>query len=394
MADWKRILAAVLLIPCIMISFTGCWDNQEIDSLFIITGIGLDTVENTSDQLSISLQIGTAAQNSSEGSGGASGQADQSTIMMNATSDTVLTALNQLNRNSDHQLILHHNQALIFSMELAQRGIEEQLDLFLRDQQARVEVPIVIAEGRAEELLSAELEQNPISGLFISGMFDDLSKKSVQYRIRLIDFVSHTLDESAAALVPIVALTGEEDNQSIEMTGMAVFKQGKMIGRLDTQNIKGFLFAMGTLKNCDIEVSDENNQAVFHVSTSKCKKKVSIRDDGGVKVSVEVNTTLSIGEVSGFSDLQPQELMDHLTELAQENITKQITDTFEIAKSLNADIYGFSTTLYKHHNKEWKSMQENWDAIFQNIELEVQVHVKIPSTGQIVPTVEIEEAKE
>jgi spore germination protein KC len=384
----KRLIAAAMLIPVLAASLSGCWDSHELDAMFIITGVALDVSESP-DLMDITLQIGVT-KSSSSGSGESNSEQD-SVILLKATSDTVMGGMTMLNRDSSHKLLLHHNQVLLLGSSLAEQGVESRLDLFLRDQQARMEVPVMVVEGRAEEVLSAKLDQDRISGIFLSRMLEDLSKISPAYRVRMIDFASRLLDDTTSPVAPIATVLQEDGKQEIKISGLAVFKGDRMIGRLNNDEATGYVWSMGDVKKYVVTASTGDNKAVLNIARMACKRDVTLRPDGGVRVELSVDATLGISELSGFSDMTTDELMPYLVRMAQQEIQRKITSSFDAARRLDADIYGFGTSVYQKYPKEWKAMKDRWDEIFPGVELSVLVKARLPATGQIVQPLEMEE---
>jgi len=383
----KKIVFFVLLMPMLITLLTGCWDNMGIEQWFITTGISLDAAAD-SDQVEIALQIGKsqrAASGSEEG-----GTAESSIIVLKATSDTIMKGLTELSRNSNRDLLLHHNQVLLFGTPLAEQGVGEHIDLFMRDQQSRLEVSVIVVEGSAEKALSAKLAQEKISGIFLSEMMSDMEKISQEYRVRLLDFASRLLDETTSPLAPIIKVEGEDEKQEIKMTGMAVFKGDRMIGRLDQEEILGYIWAMGDVKKCNIEARHGSDRAVFHIIQQSCKQDIALRPDGGVRVDLDVDSIVNISELHGFEKMTPEELAPQLIDMAQKEIANTITKSFQTARGLNADIYEFGTSIYRKYPKEWKAMKGRWDEIFRDIEFNVQVKAQIKGTGQIIQSLQME----
>ena len=386
-AHKTRAVAAALLAAAGMALLSGCWDNHELDAMFIITGVGLDATQNDPNQMDITLQIGETKQGGS-GSGEANSQED-STLLMKVTSDTMLSGMMKLNEESSHKLLLHHNQVLLLGSSLAEQGVESRLDMFLRDQQARMEVPVVVVDGLAEDALSAQLEQDRISGIFLSRVLNDLAGISPQYRVRMLDFVSRLLDGTTSPVVPMITVSKEGEKQKIELTGMAVFRGDRMVGQLNEDETVGYIWAMGKVQKSTMEAVGNSGKAVFRIAKMNCKQKVTLRQDGGVNVALSVSADLKVDELSGFDRMTIDEAMPVLTEMARNEIRQKILGGFEAARRLHADIYGFGTEVYRQHPKEWRSMKSQWDQIFQKIKPDVQVEVYLPTTGQIGHSLEM-----
>ncbi len=386
---WKRVAAGVLLPLMLAMFLTGCWDNKELNELFIMTGMAMD-VADSPGQVSVTVQSANIKQGESGSAG--SGPADgDSTIVLNTVGDSLLNCLSKINRDSNNKLLFQHNQIRLFGIELAQQGIKKHLDMIMRDQKARLEVPLVVVDGRAEAALTAELSQSPISGIYLGEMFEDLSEVSVKYRVRLIDFVQQLLDDAAAPVLPIIKITGGTGEQEIKLDGMAVFHDDKMIGRLSNEEALGYIWSFGGVKSSNIEVRDGASRAGLYVAKLDCKREVTLRPDGGVRVSLTIDSVVQPAEVYGFKDMTPPELLQHLEYLAQEEIKNRIAECYMIARSMSADIFGFCTIVYKQYPKEWSQMKDRWDEVFADIDLNVEATVNIPATGQIVQSLEMEE---
>lgn len=383
-----RALLAWLVTLALLL--TGCWDKREIESLFIVTAVGLDTGKEEGE-MEVTFQIGKS-KSSTSGKKESSGD-ESSAILLKSENKTVLEAMEEQNRNSSRTLLLQHNQIILLGDELAGQGVEERLDLFLRNQQARMEVLLMVADGEAGEVLSAELDQETTPGIYLSHMMQDIRRISPHYNVRLLDFVSRLRDGTSAPVAPIVKVEKEEgkDKDKLTVEGLAIFQSDKMVGRLDNDEAMGYLWALGAVRRGTVTAQDDQGLAVLNILKLDVKRRTTLRPDGGVKATLEVDTTLRAGEIQGFKQTPLEELLSTLTTLAQAQIKKQILDTGEIARGLGTDIYGFGRSFHAEHPKEWKALEERWDALFADLELDVQVKVQIPELGQIIKTLGMEE---
>lgn len=372
-----------------MLLLPGCWDGHEINNLFIVTGLALDTADDP-EKIDITVQIGKTKPSESGTGGSDSGSA---TILVKTTSSSILEGLMKLNRDTSRTLLLQHNQVLLFGTDFARQGVEEQLDLFLRDQDARMELLVVVVDGRGEDALRLETDQEEISAVYLSRIIEDMGKISSFYKVRIFDFVSRLRDGSVSAVTPLIKLVESEGKTTVELGGMAVFRNDVMVGSLDIYNTLGYIMAMGDLKRCCLEVENEQGEIVFKIANLDTKRDVTLKEDGTVKVTLKILTTMTIGQISGFENMESTELMPYIADLAEKKIAQQISDTYETAKELNADIFCFATSVYRKYPREWEEMKQYWDELFGKTELDIQVEVHLPATGQIVESLEMGESE-
>lgn len=250
---------------------------------------------------------------------------------------------------------------------------------------------MLVVEGNAGEAISAKLAEEELCGIFLAGMLEDQVHISPAYRVRLIDFMKTLLEGTTSAVIPLVKLFNEGKKQSINIIGMAVFKDDRMVGRLSNDDSLGYIWSLGNVRTSNVMLTEGTGTAVLHISRLDCKRKVALRPDGGVRVELHLTGISGIGELGGFGQTKPAELMPYLETLAKAEIRERVLATFEVAKELQADIYGFGTSVYHAYPRQWKEMEGNWDELFQQLELIVEVDLRLANTGQIVQSLTMEE---
>jgi hypothetical protein len=83
-------------------------------------------------QVDVTVEIGKAQANEG-GLAGADGGGESAVILLHSTAGTVKEALEALNRDTSRTLWLCHNQVIIVGSALAERGIADKIDFFMRD---------------------------------------------------------------------------------------------------------------------------------------------------------------------------------------------------------------------------------------------------------------------
>lgn len=400
----KRAAALILLTLALPGLLSGCWDSKELNHLLVVTGIALDTSDQP-DKIDITVQVGDFSSGDSGGGGGGGGSDASSSpaIILKTTSNTVLSGFSRLDQDSNHRLLMQHNQIRLFGIELAQQGLSEHMDIFMRDPKARLEIPILVVDGRGEDALTAKLSQESISGIFLGGMMTQVSKMSMYYKVRLIDFVRALLEKTTAPVIPIVKVVTpdeekekeeKEKKQEIHLDGLAVFRGSQMIGRLDNKDTLGYLWSLGNVNKGNVEVSEGNNRAIMYITSLDCTQSVSLRNDGGIKVDLSVRSVLNLGEVYGFADQEPQELMKQLRKMSEETIKETILHSLRSAQELKSDIFGFGAAVQRKYPKQWKEMEPRWEELFLDLELDVQSKVILPLPGQVVQSLDMAKGAE
>lgn len=385
-----KIIALLIALSLTVTALSGCWDHRELNQWFILTGTGLDVTDNP-EEFSVTFQVANIkrGQSGSESSGGSE---KNEVIVFNFVDKTLARSITQLNRDNDKKLLFQHNQIRIFSAEVAKRGIKEHLDLLLRDYQARLEVPMAVADGKAEDIFKLKLPHEPNSGIFLGKFFKDLSEMSNKYVVRLIDLVHMFLDGTIAPVMPILKITtNENDEAGIMFDGMAVFKEDKMIGRLNNEETQGYILSCSAAKKLNITVQASEGKALLHIYNLKCDKNIFVDENKHAVATLKINAKFNLKELQGFKGFKPDELLKYLEKLAQERIKELLFAALTTSKELRADVFGFCTMASIKYAKRWDELKDEWDDIFVNLEMPVEVKTKITSTGQISSSLEMEE---
>jgi spore germination protein KC len=389
MERFLRRAAALCMAAALALTATGCWGKHELTELFFVTGVAIDTSDIPGEYV-FSLQVSKTQAASSGKTSGGSGSSEKAALILSATEKTMSEAINTINRDASRKVFIHHNQIILFSEDLAREGLVNHIDIFMRDQESRMEVPVAIVEGKAADILSAEMEQDKVTGSYLARTFDSRASISPNYKVTILDFASKILDTSVSAVVPLLKMTKNADQYKIEIDGMAVLKNGKMIGSLDNEAVYGYIWAMGDIKNGRMAAESDQGRAVFQIESLESAWKVEPRKDGGVKTVLTVNANLLLDEMVGFTGVPQNDLVKYLKELGTSRIKNRIVETFETTRAMDADIYKIGVMLHQHHKTAWHAIADDWDAQYQNIDFEVRVSVQLPSTGKVIQSVEME----
>lgn len=384
----RKAICVIVILVFSFFSLSGCWDSADIELLHIVTGIALDVNEEDESLIDISLQIANIQ------SGGVKDESSSDAakpIIVKKTAPSISTAFKILNRESNRIIFLHHVEMLLFSVAVAELGINDHIDFFLRDTQSRLEISIALVDGRAEDVLKADLQQENQSTLYLANAFQRAKKISVEINMRLIDLIFKIANPDLSTLVPTIKLTKVDENDEINFTGYTIIKNFKAISMIGVEDVFGFLFIKSKTKNVITEVMLENGESVvFNITAITPKTKIELKD-GKIKVVANINGEATIAEIKGFETLETKEQMDLFTKLLTKNVERRILNTFEIAKDNKSDFYGFCETIYRNKPSYWTQIKDNWDEYFTTIHLDLNVKMKITSTGQVSHTVEMEQ---
>lgn len=380
-------MIAILLANTTLV---GCWDNDELDTISIATGLGVDAAENEED-VHLILQVGKIKENSGYESG--SSQQENSFWVMETIDKGISSAINNLDTESTRTIFLHHNQVIIFGKEQAQKGIKKYVDALSREHQMRMETWVVVADNMAKDILSNAVEQETNSAIGLSKMIETSSRQYESFSVRFIDLISKMMEETTSPIIPIVRAKPEDQNSKFEITGLAIFKDDKYIGKLDLEKVRGYSWIMDRCKKNSLNVTTENGYANMNITNINLKKDPKITEDE-LLISIDFKGDINVSEMQGFEGMNSNEVFSALKKAGERAIKKEILDCFNYTKELNGDIYGFGTEISRKYPKEWEKMKENWNDLYTELKMEININLTVRDTGKIVKSLDMEERAE
>lgn len=385
-----KLIFCMLLCGTTLLCTTGCWDNKELDSLSIVTGVGIDSSKEPGD-LDLSFQIATV-QNGSKKDGGGDNSAPY--LIREAKNRFILAGMDALRYGNSRELFLHHNQVIIFGRDVAKSGVKPYLDTFMRNTETRMEVWILVAKDDARTILKTQTIQDKIPSVALSRMIQNEREISPYTSTNMLQFTSRLVDRSTAPVTLMVEQKEEDGLQSLNFCGMAVFKDDVMVGTLDLNLMQGYILSMGESNGGSVELVTEFGNANLKITTSSCKHEVELDDQGNVTYKLKINTNLAIGELQNFRSMDINKVTTLLNERAKKDLETKIKACFAESQRLQADIYGIGAHIHKYYPKEWKKMEDSWGAIYPKIKLQVEIETNLSSSGKISESLNMREGHE
>ncbi len=400
-------MSMLLVIMCTM--FAGCSGGdaqRELDSLAIVLGIALDkcdhlnekSKENTEkSRLMVTAQVVRTSSVKGGNSGGtdsAGNSADAAYWNVELECNDIFAMLRSAVHRTNRKLYISHNKIIIFGEELAQEGINPYIDFFLRDHETRYLVKMVIAEGRAGDILYINSQLESLPAQDIEKLIEVQRMAAQAPTLTLFDYAIAERSAFTASLFPIIkseeALSDNEGPDHFLVTGSAVIDDGKMIGKLDEKQTRGFLWVMNQVQSTVLVIPVDREETTASIEVLKATGKTDIKlDTEGsepvLRTKVAVDISGSIGHLTENIPLRDEAVMKLIAAHTEQEVRDEILDAFQKARELGSDIFGISAYLSRHYPKQWNTgLRENWQELYKNMKIEVQVTANLVRTGSLI----------
>ena len=196
--------------------------------------------------------------------------------------------------------------------------------------------------------------------------------------ISIIDFIED-IDISRAAIVPVAT----PKTEGLIVSGGGLFKDYKLIGYLGPMENRAVAYLNNKITTGLIETNYQGASLSLMITNNKAKKKL-ISQDGNIKIKYDIRLEGHLHEfiINENMSLDKEEVLIGMQNQAEKELKRDLEKTIEkLQKKYNADAIFISEYLNKYHPKLWKEIKDDWDEIFPDIDIEVDVNVFIRRRG-------------
>lgn len=389
----KKILFIVIL-GLVSICMTGCWNYYELSDLAIITGIGIDKVD---DEYKVSLLVANTTDSSSDNNSKAKA------TVINGKGKNITEAVNDIREKSSKEIYTGHLSLLLIDEKIAKESIYDIIDPFFRDPEATKKILFVIAkDATCNEILKV---LSPLESLPSQNIVENIKSSSnllgVSYTTYLSDFVHHRVNHGYDTVVPSVTIEGIKNQDSdseelketelknnLKISEVAIFNEYKLSTYMTREENKAINIitnkstSLNLYSNC---YNDIDKYTVIKIDSPKTKIDFNINNNK-IKYSFDVKASGSIEETNCKINLSDEKVINKIKDYARSDIYEMINNTIKKAKNNESDIFGLENIIYKKNYKYWKKIKNNWNDIYNNLDYEINVDLDLKTKGSLETT--------
>lgn len=383
----KKVLTFMLLTLLTLV-LSGCWSKRELNELAIVVAFGVDKVD---DGYEVSVQVVDPGEISSKRATGVRAPV----VTYHAQGKTIFEAIRRTTTLSPRKAYFSHLQVVVFGEKVASEGIESTIDFLARDHEIRNDFNVIVAnQTTAKEVLNVltPIEKVPAQKIASSIQNSEKSWGST-LSVNIDELLNKLRSKEQSPVLSVIDVIGNQklgiDQTNVERvqtpvilkyTGLAVFKQDKLIGVLTEDESKSYNYLNNNIKNT-IEVISCPKEGELSTEILKSKAKVKGKIENGIpKINIHIDVEQNVAEVDCNINLAEKETIQMINEKTSQLIKDKAEQALHtIQQTYKVDNLGFSEVLHRENPKEWKKIKDEWTTLFP--ELEVKVEVKVRTLG-------------
>lgn len=379
----KRIKFLILLLPLL----SGCYNYRELNELGITTAVSIDYKDN--NFYVIAEVINPIKQQD------ASSSNNSPFVNYNSSSSSLQDAFRKVVLESPRQLYAAQLEIIVLSEEVVNNHLEEVLEYFARDPEARTEIKIIVA--KTEDSTKAITLQTLLTSLSSSNIIKSLDLQSkvlgMDYPVTLNELLNMYIDPYLEVVLPSMTLYGnyeigdEKENITtsspkaiVKIDGSTITKDNKILGYLDLEESKILNLINGKLKETIIKMNYYDGYIIFEPNRIKVSRELDIKNN---IIKIDISGYSKTKEIQSNIDLKDPKEVEKLNKALNMELEKKITDTFNsIREKYDTDVFGFQELYYRTNYKYFKENCTNWyEDIYPKIKLEVKANVRLYEKG-------------
>lgn len=372
----RRMLSIII---CSMLFLSGCWSSQELEETALVQGVGLNA---SGDQLKMSVEIVKPTEQGGQGSGGGS-QSGGEHVILDKKADTLLEGARGLIRHAKRRLDFGHTRVWILGKALAKEDFVHVLDSIRRDQMLRLSSFLFISNEKPSEIMNTTTLYEDLTSIeLVSGL--EQTQFIAEYSpIKYREFYELIEGPVPNAYIPIISMNKSGDQSITSIDGTAVIKDHRMAGELNVNESMGLNWLLDHVKSGSVYVSlDENEKVSLEISRANTKIKPRLNDN---QLDVNIETTVE-GTLS--DNVTTREVDEAFINEVEKKISNEVENTMrstlnKLQKQLHADITGIGLKTYRTYPKQWKHIRSEWDTIFSNADITIDVTTEMTHRGLI-----------
>jgi spore germination protein KC len=385
---------SILFLICGLV--TGCSSYQELNQLGIVIAMGLDYIPEK-DLYKVTFQVINPSENSSQnpGTGGTP------VIGYSDTGKTLSEAARNSTKKFSRQNVYSQVALVLVGEDLAtKKGLNFIFDTFERDARVRVNIPVLIARGtKVEDVLDImpALDKIPAESI-ISKLKNTSTVLGEHKNVRLYEVVSQLGSKGKEPSISGISVKGnielgsskgnteQSKNAYTYLNGVGMLRNGKLVGWLDGKKSKAIQVIDNSIKetNLTIKCADDRYNSI-ELTRLKSSSKVDVKS-GKASINIKLYGYGYLDELLCNKKIGREKVMEKFQKEAAQELKKEVLSGIKAAQKAKSDIFGFGEMYHMSHPEKWNSAKKNWNQLFANASVKINVVFRLRHTGMNVET--------
>lgn len=397
----------LLAVTTLVTLGAGCWDRIEIERLTMVNIIGIDSAGPHDVLVTFQNPVPRMLV---RGQGGGGGGGGKPYFNISVRGRSVSDAVRIFEESNSRVVRFKQLNVIILGEDLCRRGISPSLDFFTRRALLRRSIYVLVAKGRAVDVLAdGEAQTESLPAIAIKNLLERREDvTSTRYPVNLAQLYAVLTAPagiqpvvSSIELTPILAGAqsggqqtasaqsgteqgGKTKNMTFAFKGAGVFKGDRLLAFIGPLETRGVRWVKGEIEGGTINipgpqggdmasliVSGGETRVTPMIKSNQINFQIDIREEGYVSSILERDLQIS-----------REAVLRMLKQKREQVIKQEAMSAINKAKELHDDFLGLGQLVYEKYPKVWKQVEKDWnDTWLPRAQVEVKVTCQIKRNG-------------
>jgi spore germination protein len=366
------------------IFLTSCGvETKQLERLGLITAIGFDLKKENEITGTVSVTKFDP-------------MARVMTNLISADANTLQTLRAEENLAIDQRLEMGQLRCVIYSKELAEKGIIQLVNALNRDPTVGNMVYLTIAEKDAISIISMDEKKIKVNiGTYLYNLIRQNVERELLISPTLHEFNHNFFDYGQDPVLPILKVKKDK----VAISGVALFNDDKMVARLSNDKLfylkllideyqtgsKELEFDRDEFKNIINTQGGRNfgevyNKLFISIDNLRSNTKIDLVDKQSLAFKVQVKMDSRLLETTNYLDLGKPANMKFIEKKINKEMENQIKKLLLYFQEHQVDPVGIGNE-YMAHVRGKPISQKEWKELYKNATFDVQVNNTLTQTG-------------
>jgi spore germination protein len=363
---------------------TSCGvETKQLERLGLITAIGFDLKKENEIKGTVSVTKFDP-------------MAKVMTNLISADANTLQTLRAEENLATDQRLEMGQLRCVIYSKELAEKGIIQLVNALNRDPTVGNMVYLTIAEKDAFSIISMDEKKIKVNiGTYLYNLIRQNVERELLISPTLHEFNHKFFDYGQDPVLPIIKVKKDK----VAISGVALFNDDKMAAKLSNDKLfylklltdeyrtgsKELEFDRDEFRNIINTQGGRNfgeiyNKLFISLDTLRSNTSIKLVDKKNLGFKVEVEMDSRLLETTNYLELSEPANMKFIEKKVNKEMESQIKKLLLFFQKNQVDPVGIGNE-YMAHVRGKPISQKEWKEIYKSVKFDVQVNNTISRTG-------------
>jgi len=367
----------LIVFPSIFL-LTGCWDTREVEHVWYINALGVDFKDNQYVLYPQFINFSTFAKQET------TMRTPQPIFIGKGLGEILDHSAFDFYKTTQQKVSWEHIKTVVFSENVLKQGDIRQIDeFFARFFQFRNTMWVFGTKEPIEEVLATGTILN-LSPLYtVMDTPNEMTKNySLFSPLQFFKFRAYFYEPAMTTQIPFLAIakkkwkSDKKDFPLLKYSGSAFVASKRYKGYLSEKDLSGLKW-MGKAFTRAPVLLKKDGEPVTEIVLKKPKiKTVAYIKNHKPHFRMKVRTEGDIFQVVKYLPVKT------VKQIAEQTLKKEIEETYKNGFKKGIDVYQLSQTLYRNNLRDWKKFEKNGVVSLSSASLDVEVKVKILTSGQ------------